>query len=844
MPARGGSKGIPRKNIRLLGGHPLLAYTLAAARSAGLGRVLLSTEDEEIAAVGKGLGFDVPFMRPEELATDETPTVPVLLHVLDALSKARELGDIDYVCVLQPTSPFRTAETIQRCLQRLEPGPGDGLGPDSVVTVLPVPTEYNPHWVYLVSDAGEMQLFMGDAEPITRRQDLPPVYHRDGSVYLVKREVLEQEQSLYGKQTAAVEVEGGLAVNLDVLEDWRRAELLLAAHPELASGPGSSETLVCGLCGISGPQANAEASRRRVAAMSLALEHRGPDDSGDVALQGFCASFRRLSIIDLSPTGHQPMRRGPLTMLFNGEVYNHLELRSDLEAHGATFVGSSDSEVLLVAFEQWGSACLDRLLGMFAIAIWDERDRSLFLARDRFGVKPLYLAPIDDGELPTSIAFASEIGALQAAGLGREPDQETWARYLTDGAAERGRRTFWRGIERLGAGEMATFKDGVLKRSVWYDLEHLLESQLEPGDAFDDRSDADVSAEFVDLLEDAVRLRFRADVPVGINLSGGLDSSLLLALVGRTQGAALNDINAFTFITGDDRYDELPWVEGMLKHAPHAHSHPHHPVRLSPQDVPRLAPSVAASQGEPAGGLPTLAYAKLFESARELGVKVLLDGQGVDETWAGYDYYQRLLNADSTATNGAMLQGSVSPSTRPEAMTAELRTLASTSRVAVGDGAGLKERSALVARQLFDIQHGKLPRALRYNDRVSMRSSVELREPFLDHRLVELGLRQPPERKIKEGVGKALPREVAQSLLPSEVRLAPKRALQTPQREWLRGELSEWARAQIEAALETGFLDRQAAESEWERFARGEGDNAFFVWQWIDLGLLVNPPSV
>ncbi len=610
---------------------------------------------------------------------------------------------------------------------------------------------------------------------------------------------------------------------------------------------------MCGLCGICGPAANAETHRRAVHTMSAALEHRGPDDSGDVTLQDFCGSFRRLSIVDLSQSGHQPMQRGPLTLMFNGEIYNHLELRRELVAAGASFRGSSDTEVLLVAYERWGGACLDRLIGMFAIAIWDQRDRSLFLARDRFGVKPLYLATVRSPEQPESIAFASEIGALQAAGLGLEPDQETWAHYLADGAAERGRRTFWRGVERLGAGEMATYKDGALQRSVWYDLEQ----RLGATEGLDTRSDPEVAEELGELFEETVRLRFRADVPVGINLSGGLDSSLLLALVGRTQGASLEHINAFTFVTGDERYDELPWVQGMLEHTPH----PHHTVRLKAEEVPELAASVAAVQREPAGGLPTLAYAKLFESAHERGVKVLLDGQGVDETWAGYDYYRRLVNEQPVTPSAPMLQGSASAPTRPQAMAEELRSLiteapsgaASTGAAASGpgpcdagpsdagpcDAASAPGGSAVLVRQLFDIQHGKLPRALRYNDRVSMRSSVELREPFLDHRLVELGLRQPLERKIKDGVGKALPRELAQRLVPAQVRLAPKRPLQTPQREWLRGQLSEWARGQIEPAVQLGWLDREVVEAEWQRFSQGEGDNAFFIWQWIDLGMLV-----
>lgn len=232
VPARGGSRGIPRKNIRQLGGHPLLAFTLATAEAAGLGRVVLSTEDEEIAEVGRGLGFDVPFLRPEHLAGPETATVPVLLDVLARLREREELSDVDYVCLLQPTSPLRQVEDIDRCLDRLSSVPSA----DSAVTVRPVPAEHNPHWVYRQDEGGVIRLFLSDQEPISRRQDLPPVWHRDGSVYLVRRPVLEEHGTLYGKETLGIEALHPHWVNLDTLEDWRTAELLVEEHPSLLAG--------------------------------------------------------------------------------------------------------------------------------------------------------------------------------------------------------------------------------------------------------------------------------------------------------------------------------------------------------------------------------------------------------------------------------------------------------------------------------------------------------------------------------------------------------------------------------------------------------------------------------
>jgi asparagine synthase (glutamine-hydrolysing) len=343
-----------------------------------------------------------------------------------------------------------------------------------------------------------------------------------------------------------------------------------------------------------------------------------------------------------------------------------------------------------------------------------------------------------------------------------------------------------------------------------------------------------------------VRLRFRSDVPVGINLSGGLDSSLLLSLVDRT--VASESVPAFTFTTGHPDYDELPWVRRMLLGT----QHPHVVVRLAPEEVPDLAERVAAVQCEPAGGLPTLAYAQLFAEAARRGVKVLLDGQGVDEAWAGYDYYRDLPQQGgdgcSRPPRGVLgstpaLQGSRGRSTRPEALHPDLvESFVEPAAHAPGRCSGA---TALQSRQLADLLDRKLPRALRYNDRVSMLASTELREPFLDHRLVELGVAQPDAHKVDAQAGKLMVRRVARQLMPEAVGQAPKRALQTPQREWLRDPLRHWAEALIERTANLAWLDGSVVRAQWSAFADGQGDNSFFVWQWIDLALLLggNPTA-
>lgn len=550
--------------------------------------------------------------------------------------------------------------------------------------------------------------------------------------------------------------------------------------------------------------------------------HRGPDaratysdsryrsDTGNHAVLG----HNRLSIIDLSSGGAQPMQgRNGQMIAFNGELYNYLELRAELSDY--PFRSRSDTEVVLAAHERWGDSCLDRFIGMFAFMIWDPSNQKLFAARDRFGVKPLYYHSRANG----GVAVASEIGGLRAAGITADPDPVAWSAYLSQGLTDYSSRTFWTGISSLPGGHKLVWQDGKITISRWYDLASAA------GDCLDERPDSVVKNEYRALLEDSVRLRFRSDVPVGVNLSGGVDSSLLLGLVHAIQGPD-SDVSVFTFVTNDSNYDELPWVQQML----HRTRHRLVSCLLTPDLVPDLAASVQAYQDGPFGGIPTLAYARIFEEARAEGVTVLLDGQGMDEQWAGYDYY-RHDNPDSLTS---LVQGTTSSPTKPECMTPEFAALAEPFQPAQPFPDRLRNL------QYRDAVYTKIPRALRFNDRVSMRCSRELREPFLDHRLFELALRQPPRRKIQAGHGKWMLREIAKELAPDTVANAPKRALQTPQREWLRGPLADWAKSQIDRALALvggEWLDPTLVLEHWERFRRGNSDNSFFVWQWINVGL-------
>ena len=482
---------------------------------------------------------------------------------------------------------------------------------------------------------------------------------------------------------------------------------------------------MCGISGIFGGGWRLA----QLKAMVGSQRHRGPDAEDVYVSQDDIAGLghNRLSIIDLTDAGRQPMSNpsGRYWIAFNGEIYNYLELRRELSGEYECRT-QTDTEVLLAAYEKWGSACVERFIGMFAFAIWDELTRTLFAARDRFGVKPLYYSQHPDGTL----RLASEIKALHAGGVPVEYDPIAWATYLTYGLQDQSERTFWQDISALPPGHSLSWKDGQLQTNCWYDLAERVAPE------WDERPVAIVQEEYLELLWDSVNLRFRSDVPVGINLSGGLDSSTLLGLVQKLQGPD-SDVKVFTFITGDTTYDELPWVTQMLSRT----RHPLISCLLRPDDIPALAESVQAHQDEPFGGLPTLAYAKLFEHARADGVLVLLDGTGLDEQWAGYDYYQTSNNGEAPS----IVQGTRESPVRPNCLLTEFRALAEPLVPA-------KPFPDLLRNlQYRDIRYTKIPRALRFNDRVSMRSSNELREPFLDHRLFELALGQPPERKIVGG---------------------------------------------------------------------------------------------
>jgi asparagine synthase (glutamine-hydrolysing) len=563
---------------------------------------------------------------------------------------------------------------------------------------------------------------------------------------------------------------------------------------------------MCGITGIIGNKANQE----NIVSMLEAQKHRGPDFT-DFWLEEATVAFghNRLSIIDLSENANQPFFSdcGNFVLIFNGEIYNYLELRKELQSR-YTFKTQSDTEVLLNAYREWGEDCLSRFNGMFSFAIWNKREQSLFAVRDRFGVKPFHYFWED-----SNFIFASEINPFWSVGISKKPNDNVWLHYLSDGSYGMPNETFWQDIQQLPGGHCLTLKNRQLQIKKWYHFEERiakLQSHFEQNEE-----------EYIThLLLRAINFRFRADVPVGFNLSGGLDSSTLLALIDQ-QDIDKSTVEAFTFVTNDERYDELTWVKAMLEKRPY-----HLNVcSLAAKEIPELAMKMALHQAEPYGGIPTLAYSKIFQAASQKGVKVLLDGQGSDEAWAGYDYY--------TNNSQSIVQGVTKSPFRSNVLDSDFAKDYSKTTYPK------PFKDNLLNLQYRDLFYTKIPRALRFNDRVSMLYGTELREPFLDYELVEYVFSRPKEFKIKDGIQKWMLRKIAEQFLQKNLVLAPKRPLQTPQREWLSEDLKEWVTAEVALLKNNNWFNKVTLQKELENFYNGDNQSSFHIWQWINAAQLL-----
>lgn len=620
---------------------------------------------------------------------------------------------------------------------------------------------------------------------------------------------------------------------------------------------------MCGVAGILGVSPDASRSTI-VGEMCDVLAHRGPDDEGiwrddDVHV---AIGHRRLSVVDLSSAGHQPMHSadGRYVVSFNGEIYNHVELRSELEGIGRRFRGTSDTEVLVESVAAWGVLpALERLNGMFAIAVFDRAERRLHLARDPLGEKPLYWAAVDGG-----VAFASELKALRCCpGVDDAVDEESVALFFRLGYIP-APHTAHVGISKLPAGHRleAVLDEDPVVRPYW-DATKLLGQQHS--------SDAASFAELEALLTDSVRLRLRADVPVGVFLSSGIDSTCIAALA--TQVAP--NVQTFTVGFDDPSADEAEHAADIARYL----GTEHHTLHVRADAGLELVDQIAGTYDEPfadPSAIPTM----LLSAAARQHVTVCLSGDGGDEVFGGYNRY--LLGAGLwprlSRVPGLVRRAAGAGASRidPRLVERLIRSDRGPRRLRIRNAGDKLERlvtllrtssDADLARGLVSVWPGDLPvgasphqtlldapppalsahdpverlmyldtvttlpdQMLVKVDRASMRSSLEVRVPLIDPRVVEAAWRAPASLRLSDGETKRALRRVARRHVPAELLDRPKMGFDPPLGRWLRGPLRPWAEDLLATdALRRHGLDEDVVRPLWRRYVDGQRSD-YRIW--------------
>jgi asparagine synthase (glutamine-hydrolysing) len=591
-------------------------------------------------------------------------------------------------------------------------------------------------------------------------------------------------------------------------------------------------------------------NRRELETMTDVLHHRGPDDRGFFIDRNFALGFRRLSILDLSGHGHQPMtdEEDILTIVFNGEIYNYIELRDELETLGYRFRSSGDTEVLLNAYKQWGADCLQRLNGMWAFVIYDRRREIVFGSRDRFGVKPLFMYH-DDGRT----ICASEIKAIRASNL-YEP-QINWSlasEYLLQNKlSEPGPQmdTLYKSVTEVPAGFAFELGASNPVRFWQYWDSNTAQVNCKRQDAVE---------EFAQLFEDSVKLRMRSDVPVGVCLSGGLDSTSIICHMAKILGEDRTlPLRAFSYMSAE--FDESEQIEATIRQTDAVL----HRLDTEPASMWDKLGEILHFHDEPVHSLTVLVSYELYRLARDNGVKVILNGQGADETLAGYPSYfynywyslfwsgriptlLRQMNVCIAAHD--MDSRAVYGKATSLLLKSPLRRSSSYRQLS-----NWKQRSALeqddwFSKDLIDqypkappiyepqylddtlrrsVTQSPLPLYLRVEDRNSMAHSVETRLPFLDYRLVTLALSLPDDLKMRGPWNKHMLREAMSGRIPDCVtRRKDKMGFPVPERDWIAGSLYEPVRDMLstQTMRERGIYNTGAIIKDLEKHQRRETD--------------------
>jgi len=591
---------------------------------------------------------------------------------------------------------------------------------------------------------------------------------------------------------------------------------------------------MCGIAGIfllSGEKVDPAL----LGAMSDRLRHRGPDGSGTRVEGPVGLAHRRLSILDLSDAAAQPMTNedGTLWLVFNGEIYNFIELRAELRGRGHTFRSDGDSEVILHAYEEWGKECLTRFNGMWAFALWDPAKGELFCARDRFGIKPFYYTRIGD-----AILFASEIKALLAhPEAGRQPDDELLLTFLAWGVLDHTDGTMFDGIRQLRPAHRITFRrTGEAVPERFWDVEINPEAGR-PWPEGDERA----AAAFRDLLTDAVRVHLRSDVAVGTCLSGGIDSSTLVVMINRLIRAeappSVGDRQkTFSIVFPDPRFDESAYIDRAITGAGVDAQR----STVTPGQVEKDIPRLLGMQDEPVGSLSVLAQYRVMELASR-SVKVVLDGQGADEELGGYLAYQGsyvggLLRGLHLSTAFSEMAGSFryhrgffSDAIGQVLVRRKRRGLLRSSPAPVSRYAGSLDQ--VLKRELMATN---LTALLHWEDRNSMAFSIESRVPYLDHRVVEFLAALPLSQKIRGGVTKFILRKAIKGLVPDEIRCRmDKMGFVTPEEAWMREGLRSFVTGVLSSPSFRArkYWDADAVIGNYTDFLEGRSEYSPEIWR-------------
>jgi asparagine synthase (glutamine-hydrolysing) len=599
------------------------------------------------------------------------------------------------------------------------------------------------------------------------------------------------------------------------------------------------------MCGISGiiNLDNKPVMANDLDLMIKAIKHRGPDDDGIFVDGNVGLGFVRLSIIDLSSAGHQPMLSddGRYVIVFNGEIFNYLELKKELIETGVSFNTNTDTEVLLKAYLTWGRSCLDKFNGMWAFAIYDKIEKTIFASRDRFGIKPFYFYR-DDSRL----IFCSEItGILSVLKNKPKANFDAIFDYLIFNRTDQDETTFFDKIYKLKHGRCLTLAEGKISIEEWYNLKHNLKKPFESPEAYRK------------MFFDAVGLRLRSDVPVGICFSGGLDSSSILAAI--LEHFHKGDINTFSAVykkgeTGDESvfinlYREK--VENM------------HFISPSAESLFADMGEFIKAHAEPIPSTSPYAQFKTMELAKR-SVTVTLDGQGADEQLGGYHYFFGLYFKElfrslkwKTLINELFWYRKIHQSTYgiktfiffmlPAVVRTKLRAKQHdyVKEQFYNAHSGKSKTSSTIyssnslQQALIDHFEYKLEHLLKWEDRNSMHFSIEARVPFLDHRLVEQTLLLPPESIIRRGTTKYILREAMNGLLLDRIRLRQdKVGFGTPEAEWFRTDLfRDYTLAIIksDSFAGRGIISPEKALQLFKKHLMREVDVAQEIWKWINL---------